>query len=97
MPKTPKPEVPAEEQPDDVTTSLRRQRADVIRASVIAALGRPAELLRVNVLPLWGDNFRVNVLIGADATAVQIPNSYFVTVDERGAILRSTPPIQKQY
>jgi hypothetical protein len=88
---------PPEEQPDDATTSLGRQRAEVIRAGVLAALGRPAELFRVNVMPLWGDNYRVNVLIGEDATAVKIPNSFFVTVDDRGAILKSTPPIQKQY
>jgi hypothetical protein len=64
---------------------------------VLKALGRPAELLRVNVMPLWGDHFRVNVVTGEDAAAVQIPNSFFVTVDERGGILKSEPPIQKQY
>ena len=48
-------------------------------------------------MPLWGDHFRVNIVTGEDATSVQIPNSYFVTVDERGTILRSEPTIQKQY
>jgi hypothetical protein len=96
--KTPKPQMPPEEAPDGaVTTPEARKREEVIRVGVLKALGRPSELLRVNVMPLWGDNYRVNVVTGEDATAVKIPNSYFVTVDERGTILRSEPSIQKLY
>ena len=72
-------------------------REDAIRARVLAALGRPARLLKVSVVPLWGDHFRVNVWTGAGAAADGIPNSYFVTADDRGAILRAEPPIDKQY
>ncbi len=36
-------------------------RLKAIRAGVLAALGCPAGLLQVAVVPLWGDNFRVNV------------------------------------
>src|SRR3954465_3201714 len=92
-----KPQMPPEETPGATTTPEERKREEVIRVGVLKALGRPAELLRVNVMPLWGDHFRVNVLTGEDATSVAIPNSYFVTVDERGAILRSEPTIQKLY
>lgn len=92
-----KPQMPPEETPEAVTTPEERKREEVIRVGVLKALGRPAELLRVNVMPLWGDHFRVNIVTGEDATSVQIPNSYFVTVDERGAILRSEPTIQKLY
>jgi hypothetical protein len=92
-----KPQMPPEEIPQAVTTPEERKREEVIRVGVLKALGRPAELLRVNVMPLWGDHFRVNVVTGEDATAVAIPNSYFVTVDERGTILRSEPSIQKLY
>ena len=74
-----------------------RHRDDAIRASVLSALGRPARLLKVAVLPLWGDKFRVNVWTGESAIADAIPNSYFVTADDAGAILRSEPPIQKLY
>lgn len=88
---------PAEEQPEEAAAAPGRQRAEVIRAGVLAALGRPSELLRVSVFPLWDNNFRVNVLTGEDAIGVLIPNSYFVTADERGTILRSEPPIKKQY
>ncbi|MBP3957925.1 hypothetical protein J8F10_21945 [Gemmata sp. G18] len=98
MPKTPKPQMPPEDEPVQTeTTTAVRKREEVIRAGVLKALGRPAELLRVLVLPLWGDHYRVNVVTGEDATKVAIPNSYFVTADEGGSILRSEPPIQKLY
>ena len=71
-------------------------RHEAIRAGVLAALGSPNELLRVSVLPLWGDKFRVNVWTDGSAGAA-IPNSYFVTADDRGTILRSEPSIEKQY
>ena len=78
-------------------TPADRPREAAIGAAVLAALGRPARLWRVAVLPLWGDYYRVNVLTGEDPTAVQIPNSYFVTADAAVAVLRSEPPIQKLY
>jgi hypothetical protein len=88
----------SEELPEEVGTyDAGRRREAVIRAGVLQALGSPSGLLRVNVLPLWGDHFRVNVLTGEDATAGAIPNSYFVTADERGDILKSEPAIHKQY
>ncbi|MBY0457997.1 MAG: hypothetical protein K2V38_11710 [Gemmataceae bacterium] len=74
-----------------------RRREDMIRVGVLAALGRPSRLLKVGVLPLWGDKFRVNVWGTEDGVGNVIPNSYFVTADERGAILKSEPPIQKSY
>jgi hypothetical protein len=73
-----------------------RAREEAIRASVLAALGRPGGLLKVSVLPLWGDKFRVNVWAAGGAGAA-IPDSFFVTADDRGAILKTEPPIQKQY
>ena len=74
-----------------------RRREEVIRAGVLAALGRPAQLLKVAVLPLWGNNFRVNVWTAESGAGNGIPNSYFVTVDEHGTILGSEPPIRKLY
>ena len=74
-----------------------RRREDLIHSNVLTAFGRPARLLKVAVLPLWGDKFRVNVWTGESAVADAIPNSYFVTADERGVILRSESPIQKLY
>ncbi len=79
------------------TPSPARPRQDAIRAKVLAALGRPAQLLKVAVLPLWGNKFRVNVWTTETGVGNGIPNSYFVTADEQGNILRSEPPLQKLY
>jgi hypothetical protein len=83
---------PPEVEPAPATPTAARPREDVIRAGVLAALGRPAGLLKVAVMPLWGDKFRVNVWTGG-AAGNAIPNSYFVTADERGAIVGADPPI----
>ena len=85
--------------PEAVTAEnqLTNLREATIRSGVLAALGRPSSLLKVAVLPLWGNKFRVNVWTAQDGAGNGIPNSYFVTADERGAILTSDPPIQKSY
>jgi hypothetical protein len=96
MAKTPK--LSPQDEPGELNTApAGHQREEAIRAGVLTALGRPDRLFRVAVMRLWGDNYRVNVLTGDDAAGVLIPNSFFVTADDRGAILKSTPPIQKQY
>jgi hypothetical protein len=69
------------------------RRQQQIRDNVLAALGRPAGLLKVTVQPLWGDKFRVNVWAAGDNGAA-IPNSYFVTADDSGSILRADPPLK---
>jgi len=68
-----------------------------IRDGVLAALGRPPGLYRVAVMPLWLNCYRVNVLVGTDPTAVQTAHSYFVTTDEAGRILATTPPLTRLY
>lgn len=88
--------------PEDKTKSQRDtegslKRVDAIRVGVLKALGKPAKLYRVAVVPLWSNNYRVNVVTGEDPTSVQIPNSYFIKADGSGTILESTPPIRKQY
>ncbi|HEX3147543.1 MAG TPA: hypothetical protein VHR66_05630 [Gemmataceae bacterium] len=79
------------------TTPTVEIRQAAIRAAVLNTLGQPALLFRVAVLPLWGNHFRVNVVTGPNAASVNIPNSYFVTADDLGNILGSTPRIQKLY
>lgn len=85
------------ESPSTEKLSLTRSREDAIQVGILAVLGRPAGLLRVTVLPLWGNKFRVNVWTTESGSGNAIPNSYFVTADEQGTILRSEPPIQKLY
>ncbi len=87
----------AGEPPAGGETDRQRLREAVIRASVLKSLGRPDHLFRVAVVPLWGNNYRVNVVTGTDAASVRIPNSYFVVADDSGTVLRSTPVIRKEY
>jgi hypothetical protein len=89
--------VPKVETPSTEKSSGTRPCEDAIRAGVLATLGRPAQLLKVAVLPLWGNKFRVNVWTAESISGNGIPNSYFVTADEQGTILNSEPPIQKLY
>jgi hypothetical protein len=96
MSKLIQPVAQLEETGNAETRSSSQRRQDVIRANVLAALGRPAELLRVSAHLLWGNKFRVNVWTSG-SNGAEIPNSYFVTTDDSGTILRSEPPIQKQY
>jgi hypothetical protein len=72
-------------------------REGAIRANVLTALGRPVGLYRVNVLPLWGDHFRVNVITGVDPTEARIPHSFFLAADIRGNIIEAAPPITRRY
>lgn len=64
---------------------------------VLRTLGRPADLLRVEVRRLWADRYRVNVLVGADASAITIAHSYFVVADESGAVQAAEPPLARRY
>ncbi len=86
--------VEAEQAREPITK--REWREEAIRARVLASLGRPTGLVKVTVQPLWADNFRVNVWTGGAAGAA-IPDSYFVTADDRGMLLRSEPPIERRY
>ena len=72
-------------------------RAPSIRRHVLSALGRPEGLLRVGVYPLWEDHYRVNVLVGPDAATAAVADSFFVVVDDAGAVVRSIPAIQRRY
>lgn len=69
----------------------------LVRSSVIAALGRPPGLFDVSVRTLWDNQFRVNVLVGPDITAIRIAHSFFVKAGPSGEILSAMPQIIKQY
>jgi hypothetical protein len=71
--------------------------AATIRGSVLGALGRPENLYRVAVFPLWGDCYRVNVLTGPDAATAKVANSFFLVVDDAGKIVQSVPALTRQY
>jgi hypothetical protein len=67
----------------------------LIREKVLAALGEPPDLLRVQVKPLWGSYYRANVFVGKGFT-VRMVHSFFLNVDD-GEIISSAPPIQRLY
>ena len=75
----------------------RPLRDEAVGGGVLAALGRPVGLYQVAVRPLWENYYRVNVLIGPDATSVRIAHSFFIDVGVTGEILSATPPITRLY
>jgi len=86
-------EVPttAPETPEDTS------RNALIGSHIMRALGRPNNLLRVEVRRLWVDRYRVNVFVGTGVVAMTIAHSYFLVVDGNGNILQSTPQVVRQY
>ena len=67
----------------------------LIREKVLAALGEPPDLLRVQVKPLWGSYYRANVFVGKGFTA-RMAHSFFLDVGD-GEIVSSAPALQRLY
>lgn len=75
----------------------RRTLHDLVGQQVLHALGGarpPAGAQKVEVRPLWGNHYRVNILVGAGAVDARIAQSFFLTTDEDGNVLSSTPPLR---
>ncbi len=68
-----------------------------IRKNVMQDLGRPAELVQVQVRQLWESNYRVNVFVGTDAASARVAHSFFLTADAFGTVIASTPAITRLY
>jgi hypothetical protein len=82
---------------DVYTEALIRQALhSVIGEQVIHMLGRPSDLIRVNVNTLWEHRYRVNVISGALPWSAVISHSFFVTTDGDGNIIASNPRITKK-
>jgi hypothetical protein len=62
----PPPSPQADEPPANEAELSRSWLDAAIRASVIAALGRPPWLYQVAVRRLWSGHYRVNVVVGID-------------------------------
>src|SRR5207247_208357 len=69
----------------------------LIREQVVHALGKPDNLIKVQVRPLWEDHYRVNVLVGSDASCATVAASYFVVADREGALTSCSPKIVRKY
>ena len=85
------------EQHQDIEQHKRETLSALVGEQVVHTLGRPADLLKVQTRSLWGNCYRVNVLVGLDAASAKVANSYFLVVDSDGKIVASTPKITKQY
>jgi hypothetical protein len=77
--------------------AAQREVGVSLTQQVMSILGLPAELQGVQVRHLWGDRFRVNVLVGADATTATVAHSFFLAVGEDGLIAESSPPVTRKY
>jgi hypothetical protein len=73
-----------------------QQRIAAIVTHILSVLGQPLDLHEVQVRLLWDDHYRVNVLVGADASSIKVAHSYFLVVDE-GRIVASSPNLTGQY
>jgi hypothetical protein len=69
----------------------------VVGDNVLEALGHPPGPHRVQVRCVWGDNYRVNVLVGPAVVSFAIAHSFFLTADGDGKILSSCPTIARAY
>jgi hypothetical protein len=69
----------------------------VVRDNILFDLGRPNDLLRLQVKCVWGNNYRANVFVGEDLASARVAHSYFVKADGNGKILTSTPIIARLY
>ena len=69
----------------------------LIAERVLHTLGEPGGLHLMQVRHLWGDHYRVNVLVGENAASTRIAHSYFLVADSAGQIVTSNPNIIKRY
>jgi hypothetical protein len=74
-----------------------QKRDTLIGKHVMHTLGQPGHLREVQVRFLWGDHYRVNILVGLNAASAMVAHSYFLTADSDGNIVASTPKITRQY
>lgn len=80
-----------------VTERSQEQQRSLIACQIVQALGRPADLLRVEVRHLWEKHYRANVLVGADVASIRIAHSFFLSIDEDGNIIASAPALARKY
>jgi hypothetical protein len=92
MPKT-----KSREEDNGLGQHMREAHSALLQERVMHVLGLPTELLKVQVKPLWGDYYRVNVLVGPDAASAKVAHSYFLMADADANIITCTPKITKVY
>jgi len=91
------PTTPQLERTEQIMSHAREALDSLVREQVIHNLGKPTDLLSVQVRPLWGTRYRVNVVVGANAASARVVDSFFLVTDADGSILEATPKIKRRY
>lgn len=82
---------------DERAEAVRAERvATLIGAAVMRELGQPTDLLRVSVVKLWPNHYRVNVQTG-NVISSRVAHSFFLTADDDGRVLNANPVITRSY
>src|SRR5262249_4728360 len=84
-------------QPAERPAKERLSVEAVIAEGVLHRLGEPNNLHKVQVKPVYGDKYRVNVYVRADAASYRVAHSYLVSADGEGKVLASSPDIARTY
>jgi len=84
------------ERAKDMERHKRETLNSLVREQVIHALHEPGDLLGVQVRPLWGTNYRVNVFAGVNILCARMIHSFFLVTDADGNILTSTPELKRR-
>lgn len=71
------------------------EREPIISKQILSQLGRPHDLISVQVRWLWNGRCRVNVICGEPQP--RVGHSFFLSVDEHGTILEANPHVQREY
>ena len=87
-------------QPSDQAKPAAQHQLETLNESieqqVLQALGKPSNLFKVQIRPVWDNHYRVNVLVGADAASARVANSYFLAVNAEGTLIASTPKLGRR-
>jgi hypothetical protein len=91
------PTTPQDKQRTAQESPARQQLNAVIGKHVLHTLGQPGDVHVVQVRHLWGDHYRVNVLVGVDVVSAKVAHSYFLEADDDGNIVTCVPKITRRY
>ena len=91
------PTTPQLERTEPVSKHTRETIISLVRGQVIHNLGQPADMLSVQVRPLWGTRYRVNVFVGPSVASATVSDSFFLVTDTEGNILDAAPKIKRRY
>ncbi|QEL20486.1 hypothetical protein [Limnoglobus roseus] len=68
-----------------------------LRNQILVTMGRPRDLIRIDVINLWPNTYRANVIVGPSLDRARFAHSYFVTTTDGGKVVTSTPGLNCVY